>query len=181
MHSTFLYRDGRRACATTTKPVRWAPSRTRQAMCESLHSEGLFACSGHGVQHGHGVHASYGWRCGAAASTWRPPRPKRRRPQLIRNGTYLSIDGNGELCGGTPQLHLAPCSTTTAEKNRKQLSKSFGIILASMSGIVFIVFVVAIFQIIRKKLTQIQGSQLVPMAVHEQTPIPCAVKWKEKS
>ncbi|KAG2632137.1 hypothetical protein PVAP13_2NG084784 [Panicum virgatum] len=48
---------GRRACATTTKPVRWAASRTRQATCGSLHSEGLFACSGHGVQHGHGVHA----------------------------------------------------------------------------------------------------------------------------
>jgi len=87
---------------------------------------------------------------------------------VFSNGTYLSIDGNGELCGGTPQLHLAPCSTTTAEKNKKQLSKSFVIILASISGLVFIVFVVAIYQLIRKKLTQIQGSQLVPMAMHEQ-------------
>ena len=40
---------GRRACATTMKPVRWAASRTRQATCGSLHSEGLFACSDHGV------------------------------------------------------------------------------------------------------------------------------------
>ncbi|KAL6627427.1 hypothetical protein ACP70R_031153 [Stipagrostis hirtigluma subsp. patula] len=35
---------------------------------------------------------------------------------IFANASYLSVDGNDELCGGTPQLHLAPCSTPGAEK-----------------------------------------------------------------
>ena len=50
----------RAACAAATKAVRWAASRTRQATCGSLRSEGFFTCSSHGVQHGHGVHAGHG-------------------------------------------------------------------------------------------------------------------------
>ncbi|CAL4951584.1 unnamed protein product [Urochloa decumbens] len=79
---------------------------------------------------------------------------------VFANATDLSIDGNDELCGGPPQLHLDPCSTPAAEKKRKKLSKSLMITLSSTSALVFIALL-ALIQLIHKKLRQRQESQLI--------------------
>jgi Leucine-rich repeat (LRR) protein len=87
---------------------------------------------------------------------------------VFANATSLSIDGNDELCGGTPQLHLAPCSLPTADKNKRQLPKSLIVTLVSISALVFLVLAVALILLLRKKLSQRHGRQLVPTATDEQ-------------
>ncbi|XP_062193188.1 probable LRR receptor-like serine/threonine-protein kinase At3g47570 [Phragmites australis] len=87
---------------------------------------------------------------------------------VFSNATHLSIDGNDELCGGTPQLHLAPCSTPAVEKNNRQLSKSLMVTLTSISTLLFLVLVVALIQLIRKKLRKKQASQFIPTVIDEQ-------------
>uniref|UniRef100_A0A0D9UWT9 Receptor kinase-like protein Xa21 n=1 Tax=Leersia perrieri TaxID=77586 RepID=A0A0D9UWT9_9ORYZ len=42
---------------------------------------------------------------------------------VFKNLTYASVAGNNELCGGIPQLHLAPCPILDESKNKKQWSK----------------------------------------------------------
>ncbi|XP_062186748.1 receptor kinase-like protein Xa21 isoform X2 [Phragmites australis] len=87
---------------------------------------------------------------------------------VFSNASSLSVDGNVKLCGGTPQLHLAPCSTPAVEKNKRQLSKSLMIILISVSTLVVSVLVVALIQLIHKKLRQRQESQFIPTVIDEQ-------------
>ncbi|OEL33279.1 putative LRR receptor-like serine/threonine-protein kinase [Dichanthelium oligosanthes] len=80
---------------------------------------------------------------------------------VFANGMNLSIDGNDELCGGTPQFHLAPCSTFAAEKKKKHLSNPLMITLISISALVFSVSVVVPIQLIHKKLRKRRESQLI--------------------
>ena len=40
---------------------------------------------------------------------------------VFANASGVSIEGNGKLCGGIPDLHLAPCSLKLPKKNHKLL------------------------------------------------------------
>ncbi|XP_048561561.1 receptor kinase-like protein Xa21 [Triticum urartu] len=68
---------------------------------------------------------------------------------VFRNITYLAVAGNVNLCGGTPQLHLAPCSIS---KNKKNAPKSLVISLATTGAILFSLSVILLAWIFRKKL-----------------------------
>ncbi|WVZ72318.1 hypothetical protein U9M48_020800 [Paspalum notatum var. saurae] len=81
---------------------------------------------------------------------------------VFGNDTNLSIDGNDELCGGTPQLHLAPCSMFVVEKKKRHLSSSLMITLMSTSSLVFLVSIFALVRLTHKKLRKRNGSQLIP-------------------
>ncbi|KAM3297497.1 hypothetical protein ACQJBY_039407 [Aegilops geniculata] len=68
---------------------------------------------------------------------------------VFRNITYLAVAGNVNLCGGTPELHLAPCSIM---KNKKKMSKSLVISLATSGVIMFSLSVILLLWILCKKL-----------------------------
>ena len=68
---------------------------------------------------------------------------------VFRNITYLAVNGNANLCGGTPQLHLAPCSIS---KNKKNAPKSLVISLATTVAILFSLSVILLVWILCKKL-----------------------------
>jgi hypothetical protein len=87
---------------------------------------------------------------------------------IFRNLTNLSISGNNELCGGIPQLHLAPCIMDSVKKNREGLSKSLTIAVTIIGAIFFLNLVIVSIQIISKKLRQMQQNQFQPPIVDEQ-------------
>ncbi|CAL4977873.1 unnamed protein product [Urochloa decumbens] len=67
-----------------------------------------------------------------------------------------------EICGGAPQFHLAPCFMPLLEKKKRKLSKSLMVALTLISVLVFLVLVVALTQLIYKKLKKSHGNQLTP-------------------
>uniref|UniRef100_A0A3B6IZ69 Receptor kinase-like protein Xa21 n=1 Tax=Triticum aestivum TaxID=4565 RepID=A0A3B6IZ69_WHEAT len=68
---------------------------------------------------------------------------------VFRNITYLAVAGNINLCGGTPQLHLAPCSIS---KNKKNMPKSLVISLATAGAIFLSLSAILLVWILCKKL-----------------------------
>ncbi|KAL6894434.1 hypothetical protein ACP4OV_008532 [Aristida adscensionis] len=87
---------------------------------------------------------------------------------VFANGKNLSIDGNAELCGGAPQLHLALCSTPAMEKNKRQISKALMITLISIGTFVFLVLVVILIKLNHKKLRQNPESESIHTVIDEQ-------------
>jgi Leucine-rich repeat (LRR) protein len=75
--------------------------------------------------------------------------------------TYISIYGNDQLCGGIPQLHLAPCTMSTAKKRKRNLLKTLVITPTLISAVVFSVSVFAVIVLIRKKIKKRHESQLI--------------------
>ncbi|KAF7097961.1 hypothetical protein CFC21_099739 [Triticum aestivum] len=76
---------------------------------------------------------------------------------VFRNITYVEVvAGNTNLCSGRPQLHLVPCSTSRIRKNRKRMSKSLVISLATAGTILLSVLVLVLVWILRRKLRQSQ-------------------------
>uniref|UniRef100_A0A453DX44 Protein kinase domain-containing protein n=1 Tax=Aegilops tauschii subsp. strangulata TaxID=200361 RepID=A0A453DX44_AEGTS len=73
---------------------------------------------------------------------------------VFRNITYLAVDGNVNLCGGTPQLHLAPCSTSLLSKNKKKMQKSLVISLATAGAILLSLSVILLVWILCKRFKQ---------------------------
>uniref|UniRef100_A0A453H6X1 Receptor kinase-like protein Xa21 n=2 Tax=Aegilops tauschii TaxID=37682 RepID=A0A453H6X1_AEGTS len=71
---------------------------------------------------------------------------------VFRNITYLAVAGNVNLCGGTPQLHLAPCPTSDLIKNKRKMTKSLVISLAIAGAILFALSVIVLGWISCKKL-----------------------------
>jgi hypothetical protein len=69
------------------------------------------------------------------------------------NATHLSVGGNDEICGGNPQLHLAPRSTAAAGKNRRQMSRSL-MTVASICSLLFLGLVLTLVLLIHKRLRQ---------------------------
>jgi hypothetical protein len=84
------------------------------------------------------------------------------------NATHLSIDGNDELCGGNSQLHLAPCSTAAAGNNRRRMSRSILVTVASICALLFLGLVVCLVHLIHKRLRQKKENQLIPTVIDEQ-------------
>ncbi|KAM3276044.1 hypothetical protein ACQJBY_044426 [Aegilops geniculata] len=68
---------------------------------------------------------------------------------VFRNITYLEVAGNIKLCGGTPQLHLAPCST---RKNKKKMPKNLVIYVVATGAILFSLSIILLVWILCKKL-----------------------------
>ncbi|XBH96771.1 hypothetical protein VPH35_087092 [Triticum aestivum] len=66
---------------------------------------------------------------------------------VFRNITYLAVAGNINLCGGTPQLHLAPCSIS---KNKKNMPKSLVISLATAGAFLFSLSAILIWILCKK-------------------------------
>ncbi|CAL4951556.1 unnamed protein product [Urochloa decumbens] len=80
---------------------------------------------------------------------------------VFANATSMLIYGNDELCGGIPQLHLAPCSVPV-RTNKRKLSKSLMATLTSISASMLLVLVAFIWLLIHKKLKKKHGSQHIP-------------------
>jgi hypothetical protein len=87
---------------------------------------------------------------------------------VFANATSLSIHGNDELCGGAPQLHLAPCSMAAVEKNKRQVSRSLMVTLTSLGALVFLAVVVTFIHLIHKRFRQRKASQLISTVIDEQ-------------
>uniref|UniRef100_A0A8R7QM34 Protein kinase domain-containing protein n=1 Tax=Triticum urartu TaxID=4572 RepID=A0A8R7QM34_TRIUA len=68
---------------------------------------------------------------------------------VFRNITYLAVAGNINLCGGTPQLHLAPCSIS---KNTEKIPKSLVISLVTAGAFLFSLSVILLIWTLSKKL-----------------------------
>uniref|UniRef100_A0A453MWK6 Receptor kinase-like protein Xa21 n=2 Tax=Aegilops tauschii subsp. strangulata TaxID=200361 RepID=A0A453MWK6_AEGTS len=71
---------------------------------------------------------------------------------VFRNITYLAVVGNVNLCGGAPQLHLAPCPTSPSSKNRIRMPKSLVVSLATAGAILLPLSVILLLWIFCKKL-----------------------------
>lgn len=88
---------------------------------------------------------------------------------VFANATALSIHGNDELCGGAPQLRLAPCSEAAAEKNTRQVPRSVVVTLASLGALGCLGLVAALVILVHKRCRrQRKASQLVSTAIDEQ-------------
>ncbi|XP_044963433.1 putative receptor-like protein kinase At3g47110 [Hordeum vulgare subsp. vulgare] len=77
---------------------------------------------------------------------------------VFRNITHLAVVGNVNLCGGTPQLHLAPCPTGVLSKKRKKMPKSLVISLAAVGAIMFLLAVIVLVWRLCKKLKSSQNA-----------------------
>uniref|UniRef100_A0ACD5VC76 Uncharacterized protein n=1 Tax=Avena sativa TaxID=4498 RepID=A0ACD5VC76_AVESA len=77
---------------------------------------------------------------------------------VFRNITYIEVAGNINLCGGTPKLHLAPCSTSSLSKKKRKMSKSHVVSLATIGAILSSVSVILLVWILHKKLKQGQNT-----------------------
>jgi hypothetical protein len=87
---------------------------------------------------------------------------------IFANATGLSIHGNDYLCGGNPQLHLAPCSMAAVVTNKRRLSRSHMVTVASICSLLLIGLVVALVHLIHKRLRQRKESQSIPTIINEQ-------------
>uniref|UniRef100_A0ACD5VEQ0 Uncharacterized protein n=2 Tax=Avena sativa TaxID=4498 RepID=A0ACD5VEQ0_AVESA len=85
---------------------------------------------------------------------------------VFRNLTYASVAGNSLLCGGVPQLHLAPCSMNNTGKHKNGWSKSIIIALATIGSILLIISLIVFTHIFCKK-TGRQKDQEPPMLIEE--------------
>ncbi|KAL6847925.1 hypothetical protein ACP4OV_022053 [Aristida adscensionis] len=86
---------------------------------------------------------------------------------IFRNLTVFSIIQNNELCGGIPQLHLAPCQMNSVKNNRKGHIKFISIAIA-ITGMLFLALMITFIQLIYKKLRRRQKSPLLPPIMEEQ-------------
>ncbi|CAM0879507.1 unnamed protein product [Alopecurus aequalis] len=85
---------------------------------------------------------------------------------VFRYLTYVSVAGNSMLCGGVPQLHLAPCSMINAGKKKNGWPKSIIIALAATGSILLIISLTVLAHIFCKK-TGRQKDQEPPMLIEE--------------
>ncbi|GJN35911.1 hypothetical protein PR202_gb24726 [Eleusine coracana subsp. coracana] len=84
---------------------------------------------------------------------------------VFRNLTAISVTGNSKLCGGIPQLHLAPCSTLPLSKSRADARSKSLIISLTTTGVVLLFLVSATVTI--WKLKKGRKSQTPLAAVEE--------------
>ncbi|KAL6848263.1 hypothetical protein ACP4OV_022391 [Aristida adscensionis] len=87
---------------------------------------------------------------------------------VFGNITYLSIAGNGKLCGGISQLHLVPCPTGDKGNNRNKWSKSLTVALTTTGAILFFVAAIFLVQLICKKMTGRQKDHVTPAVIEDQ-------------
>jgi hypothetical protein len=80
---------------------------------------------------------------------------------VFENGMNMLVQGNDGLCGGIPELRLAPCSIFASKNKKSHLSKSLMITLTSISVLVSSVSVIILIQLIHKKLRKRHETQLI--------------------
>uniref|UniRef100_M8CFD8 Receptor kinase-like protein Xa21 n=1 Tax=Aegilops tauschii TaxID=37682 RepID=M8CFD8_AEGTA len=71
---------------------------------------------------------------------------------VFRNITYLAVTGNINLCGGTTQLHLAPCPRSSLRKTNRKMQKSLVISIGTAGAILLSLLVILLVWILVKKL-----------------------------
>ncbi|CAM0879525.1 unnamed protein product [Alopecurus aequalis] len=71
---------------------------------------------------------------------------------VFRNITKIAVAGNINLCSGSPRLHLAPCPTSPLRKNKRRISKSFIVSLATTGGILSTLSILLLVCILHKRL-----------------------------
>jgi Leucine-rich repeat (LRR) protein len=86
---------------------------------------------------------------------------------IFRYLSNLSITGNNKLCGGTPQLHLAPCIKDSVKKKRGWQLR-YTIALATGSALLLLLVVsTALIHLIYKKHRRKQNSPLQSSIVEQ--------------
>ncbi|XP_047057647.1 putative receptor-like protein kinase At3g47110 [Lolium rigidum] len=75
---------------------------------------------------------------------------------VFRNMTYTAVDGNINLRGGAPQLHLASCPTNPLSKDKKRMQKSLLVSIAAIGAIFLSLSVIILVWIFHKKLKKCQ-------------------------
>ncbi|XP_051223126.2 receptor kinase-like protein Xa21 [Lolium perenne] len=73
---------------------------------------------------------------------------------VFKNINYTAVAGNINLCGGTPKLHLALCSTGPLRKDKKRIRESLVFSLAAIGTIFLSLSVILLVCIFHKKLKQ---------------------------
>ncbi|CAL4977889.1 unnamed protein product [Urochloa decumbens] len=86
---------------------------------------------------------------------------------IFRSLANFSITGNNDLCGGIPQLHLAPCHMNVVKSNKKRKSKPLIIALTTIGALLFLAFAVALIRLVCMKLRQWKKSSALPPTVEE--------------
>jgi len=79
----------------------------------------------------------------------------------------LSITGNNKLCGGIPQLQLAPCKPDSAKRNRRQQLRYLIIALATSGALLLLSIIITLVHLVHKKRRQKQKSPFQPPIVEE--------------
>ncbi|KQK02282.1 hypothetical protein BRADI_2g00540v3 [Brachypodium distachyon] len=84
----------------------------------------------------------------------------------FRNLTYMAVVGNRNLCGGTPELQLTPCSTNPLCK--KKMSKSLKISLVTTGATLLSLSVILLVRMLHNKLKQRQKGIVQPLIAEDQ-------------
>ncbi|RCV24704.1 hypothetical protein SETIT_5G106900v2 [Setaria italica] len=69
---------------------------------------------------------------------------------IFRYVANFSITGNSELCGGIPQLNLAPCSTISVKNNRKGRLQSLKIAMPIIGALLLLGIIIVLFHLTNK-------------------------------
>ncbi|KAM0914667.1 hypothetical protein ACQ4PT_011355 [Festuca glaucescens] len=73
---------------------------------------------------------------------------------VFKNITNIVVAGNINLCSGSPRLHLAPCPTSPLRKNKRRMSKSLIVSLATTGAILSSLSIILLVWILHKRLKQ---------------------------
>jgi len=86
---------------------------------------------------------------------------------IFRDLPNLSITGNNKLCGGIPQLQLAPCKPDSAKRNRRQHLRYLIIALATSGALLLLSIIITLVHLVHKKRREKQKSPFQPPIVEE--------------
>jgi hypothetical protein len=88
---------------------------------------------------------------------------------FFRNLSNLSITGNDKLCGGMPQLHLAPCNNGSVKRNRGHQLRYRTVALATSSALLLLLaIIIALTHMIYKKHRRKHNSPLQSSTIEQQ-------------
>ncbi|CAL4964713.1 unnamed protein product [Urochloa decumbens] len=87
---------------------------------------------------------------------------------IFRYLANLSLTGNNKLCGGIPELHLAPCHMNSTKNGTKGWFRIIMIALGATSALLFLALGMAHIQFIYKKLTRKQKRRILPLVVEKE-------------
>uniref|UniRef100_A0A0E0C1U3 Receptor kinase-like protein Xa21 n=1 Tax=Oryza meridionalis TaxID=40149 RepID=A0A0E0C1U3_9ORYZ len=86
---------------------------------------------------------------------------------VFRNLTYASVAGNDKLCGGIPQLHLAPCSIVAISKKKNQWPRSLALAVPTIGVVLVLVSAIFLILFLHMKLKQRKNSQGTSPVIEE--------------
>uniref|UniRef100_A0ACD5VN88 Uncharacterized protein n=1 Tax=Avena sativa TaxID=4498 RepID=A0ACD5VN88_AVESA len=71
---------------------------------------------------------------------------------VFRKIRSIEVAGNINLCSSSPRLHLAPCPTSPLRKNKRRMSKSLIVSLATTGAILSSLLIILLVWILHKRL-----------------------------